>query len=98
MPRESSAKDVAIFCGVGGGFVLAVLLSIFFGVSDRLLGVMLIFVGTLALFYSRAVSDAKRSIGEKWPVFPRNATLRPLTVKLWGGGVAILGLLMVVGI
>jgi hypothetical protein len=99
MPQRSASRsNIVIFCAVIGGFALSVLLSLFFGGPDRGLGIALVFVGLAAVLFAGAVSDAKQTIGERWPLWPGKNTLRPLTVRLWGGGVVVLGLAMAFGV
>ena len=90
-----NAKDVAIFCAVIGGFVADILLSLFFHVADRLIGVVLVLVGVVAVLFSQSVSNAKQFIGEKLPLWPGKSTLRPFIVKLCGVEAAAIGTMMI---
>jgi hypothetical protein len=83
-----------ILCAVAGGFVLAVVASLFLGLGDRTLGIALAAIGSLAIAGAQFVATAKEEIGERWPLWPGKNTLRPFTVRLWGGGVLLLGLIM----
>jgi hypothetical protein len=98
MPQKTSRSDIVIFCAVAGGFMLAVLASLFLGLGDRALGIALVALGTLALACAQSVATAKEKIGERLPLWPGKNTLRPFTVRLWGGGVLLLGIIMVAGL
>ena len=78
--------------------MLAVLAFLFFGLRDRALGIALVAVGTLALARAQSVAAAKEEIGQRLPLWPGKNTLRPFTVRLWGGGVLLLGIIMLVGL
>ena len=97
MPQKSDSSDVAIFCLVMGGFVLTVLVALAVEPADKAIGVVLLGVGTLALVGGRAVASVKAVIGERLPLWPEKNTVRPFTVRLWGGCVFLLGLMMVLG-
>jgi hypothetical protein len=96
MPQKTSRSDIVIFCVVAGGFMLAVLASLFLGLRERAVGVALVAVGALALVRAQSVSSAKEEIGERLPLWPGKNTLRPFTVRLWGAGVVALGIIMVI--
>lgn len=78
--------------------MLAVVASLFLGLGDRALGIALTVVGLLAVACAQSVANVKVELGERWPLWPGKNTLRPFTVRLWGGGVLLLGLMMLVGI
>jgi hypothetical protein len=98
MPREMNSKNVAIFLAVIGGFALAVVLALYFRAPDRAIGCVLILVGLGAILFAQSVSDAKQSIGERWPLWPGANMLRPFTVRLWGFAVVVLGAMMAGGL
>jgi hypothetical protein len=98
MPQKPSRADFVAFGLVAGGFVLAVVSSLAFGLGDRALGACLILVGVVAMARAHSVALAKEAIGERWPLWPGKNTLRPFTVRLWAGGVLVLGLIMLVGV
>ena len=98
MPQKPSRADFIAFGLVIGGFALAVVSSLAFGLGDRALGAGLVFVGALAVVRAQSGAVAKEAIGERWPLWPGKSTLRPFTVRLWAGGVLVLGLIMLVGI
>lgn len=98
MPHKASRSDIVILCAVAGGFVCAVVASLFLGLGDRTLGIALAAVGALAIVGAQSVATAKEEIGERWPLWSGKNTLRPFTVRLWGGGVLLLGLMMLVGL
>ena len=93
-----NSKDVVIFLAVIGGFAFAVVLGLFFRAPDRAIGGVLILVGLGAFLFAQSVSDAKQSIGERWPLWPGKNRLRPFTVRLWGVAVAVLGAMMAGGL
>ena len=98
MPQKPSRADFVAFGLVAGGFVLAVISSLAFGLGDRILGICLVFVGAVALVRAQSVTVAKEAIGDRWPLWSGKNTLRPFTVRLWVGGVLVLGLIMLVGV
>jgi hypothetical protein len=98
MSQPASRSDIAKFCVIFGGFVCIVALGFVLGGADRGLGVALTLVGLAAVVWARSLSDAKQSIGERLPLWPGRNTLRPFTVRLWGTGVLVLGLLMAIGV
>jgi hypothetical protein len=98
MSQPASRSDIAKSCVVFGAFVCIVAISFVFGGADRGLGVALALVGLGAVVWARSLSDAKRSIGERLPLWPGRNTLRPFTVRLWGSGVVVLGLIIAIGV
>lgn len=98
MSQPASPRDIAKFCVVFGAFVCIVGLAFAFGGSDRGLGAGLFLVGLAAVVWAPSLSDAKQTIGERLPLWPGRNTLRPFTVRLWGMGVLILGVFMVLGV
>lgn len=98
MPQEASRTDVAILFAIGGGFALVVLLFVVFGGPERTLGVALMALGAGAIFLARRFVRAKQALGIRLPMtWPNRGALRPLTVRLWGAGLILVGLLLVVG-
>jgi hypothetical protein len=98
MPKNTNRSDIAIFLLVFGAFALVVLLFLAFDGIERLLGGALFIMGVVAIVLARPVSDAKQAIGERIPLWPGRNTLRPFTVKLWGAGLAIIGLMCLFGL
>jgi hypothetical protein len=98
MPQKPNRADFVAFGLVIGGFVLAVASSLAFGLEDRALGAWLVLVGAIAVVRAQSVAVAKEAIGERWPLWPGKNTLRPFTVRLWAGGVLVLGFIMLAGL
>lgn len=98
MPQKPSCADFVTFGLVAGGFMLAVISSLAFGLSDRPPGACLILVGVVAMARAQSLARAKQAIGERWPLWPGKNTLRPFTVRLWAAGVLVLGLIMLAGV
>ena len=77
---------------------MVVLLFVAFGGPQRVLGVALIALGTGAIFLARGFVRAKRSLGIRLPLsWPNQDALRPSAVRLWGAGLVLVGLFVVVG-
>ena len=87
-----------VLAAVIGGFAFVVIVGIAFHRVDQALGAVLIAVGLLAALCAGRVSAAKAALGERVPLWTGRNTLRPFTVRLWGIGVAVLGMLMLAGI
>jgi len=81
-----------------GGFALVVVLSLIFWEPGRVVGAALILLGAAAMVFGRAVAAGKEAIGERVRLWPGRNSLRPFTVQLWGFGLVILGLLLVLGL
>ncbi len=76
---------------------MTVLALLFFG-PERTFGVALFILGMMAIVFARRLANAKQAIGERLPLWPGRNTLRPMTVTLWGAGVAVVGFLMLLGL
>ena len=99
MQPEPTARDNVLLAAVLGGFALVVVVvGIAFCRFDRVLGAVLLLVGVVAVLYAGRLSAVKATLGERVPLWPGRNTLRPFTVRLWGIGVAVMGILMLAGI
>ena len=79
-------------------FAAVVGLGIAFGGPDRVLGGVLLLLGVVVILFSRVLSQAKASVGERLPLWPGRNRVRPLTMVLWGSGLVLIGLLQMVGL
>jgi hypothetical protein len=81
-----------VFCGAVGLFVGGVLLALLERIPG-LVAALLIASGAIAIGFSPNMANAQRQLAEhSWvPSSWKNA--RPLTARLWGVGVTIIGVL-----
>jgi len=89
--------NLALFLAVVASFALAVVLFVITGAPARLVGGLLVVVGLVAIIAARAVAAGQNRVSAKLPPFLLSSKVRPLTVVLWGSGVALVGLLQVLG-
>jgi hypothetical protein len=99
MPQEASRTDVAILFAVFGGFAALVVIAIAWEAPSRVIGAGLVVLGVMAMVFSRRLVNAKISVGERFPfLWPGRNVLRPTTMVIWGGGIALLGVLQLLGL
>ena len=92
--------NLLLFIGILGSFAAGVLLFLFTGATARLVGGLLVVVGLVAIAGARSVAAAAArpdvirivSLGTR-----TKSELRPTTFVLWGCGVALVGLLQLLG-
>lgn len=92
--------NLILLIGIFGSFAAGVLLFLFTGVSSRLVGGLLVVIGLVAILGARGAADAAAkpevvriiSLGTR-----TESGLRPTTLVLWGAGVALVGLLNLLG-
>ena len=92
--------NLLLFVGILGSFATGVLLYLFTGAPARLVGGLLMVAGLVAIAGARGAAAAAAqpnvvriiSIGTR-----TKSELRPTTFVLWGSGVALVGLLQLLG-
>ena len=90
--------SLLLLCGVIGSFVAAVLLGLFTNAPSRALGALVLAVGLAAVTFARVLATAQKDLAKK-PFVPRHwGDVRPTTFVLWGSGVALLGILLLLGL
>lgn len=93
----SERVGFALLLAVVGLFVGAGLLALNTNAPSRFVGAILIAAGFIAVAFSRAIATAQQALAKK-PYIPQHwKGVRPLTYTLWGSGVAILGVLLLLG-
>jgi hypothetical protein len=97
-PTEPTGRDYALLAAVLGAFAFVVLTGLAFRSFDRALGAVLLVVGVVAVVYARRLSAARAGLAARVPLWPETAAVRPFTLRLWGAGVAVMGVLMLAGI
>ena len=90
--------NLLLFVSVMGSFLAAVLLGLFASESRYAVGALLLGAGLASVAFSRHLATAQQLLSEK-PFIPRSwSNVRPLTFKLWGCGLVILGVLQLSGL
>jgi len=93
----SERLGTALLLTVFGLFIAAVLLILHVGTPIRLVGLILVLAGLVAAVFAPTLATAQKGLAEK-PYIPQHwEGVRPLTLRLWGVGVAVLGVLMLFG-
>jgi hypothetical protein len=88
---------IGLLVAVGGLFIGAVLLGLHGGTPIRFVGLFVLGAGLLAALFSAAIAAGQKELAER-PYIPQHwEGVRPLTVRLWGIGVSVLGILMLLG-
>jgi hypothetical protein len=84
------SKNILALIVIIGLFAVTGLVAMF-GNADRVVGLLFIVCGALAIYFSRAASEAQRSMAES--PFGRESwkNARPFTYRLWGAAVMIIG-------
>jgi len=77
---------------VGGG-----LLALYTNTPLRFVGALLVIAGVLAATFAKAIAGAQREAAKKPYVPAHLGDVRPTVYILWGAGVAILGVLLLLG-
>jgi len=91
--------SIVVFATVFIGFAAALVLYLLFGAPQRFVGAVLLTVGGFAALAARSVADGGRKSVRVVSLGTRSeSTLRPTTVVLWGIGVAVMGLLLLLGL
>jgi hypothetical protein len=87
-----------LLLAVGGTFTAAVLLVLAFpNEPSRIVGALLLACGLVALVFARHVAAAATALDDKLHI-PKFLHGRPFTFALWGAGLALLGILQLLGI
>ena len=87
-----------LFLTVLVSFVAAVLLGLFASEARYSVGTLLVVAGSSSFVFSHRLTLVQQRLSEK-PFIPRNwNNVRPLTFKLWGTGLVILGVLQLSGL
>lgn len=92
--------NLLLLIGIFGSFAAGVLFFLFTGVPSRLGGGLLVVVGLVAILGARgaAAAAAKPNVVRIISLGTRTESgLRPTTLVLWGAGVALVGLLSLLG-
>ena len=92
--------NLLLFVGILGSFAAGVLLFIFTGAPARLEGGLIIVVGLVAIVGARgaAAAAAQPNVVRIVSFGTRTTSeVRPTTFVLWGSGVALVGLLLLLG-
>jgi hypothetical protein len=92
--------NLLLLVGILGSFAAGVLLFLFTGAPARLVGGLLVMVGLVAIIGARGAAAAATqpnvvriiSLGTR-----TKSGIRPTTIILWGSGVALVGLLQLLG-
>lgn len=91
MPKTNPPNFI-LYLAVFGLFLAAVVFSFINQRSQGIVGVILMLVGAIAIWFSRLLTEAQQELAKR-PYFPSNLNdIRPLTFVLWGVGVFIVGL------
>ena len=81
-----------------GSSIAAALLGLFVAESRYAVGALLLGAGAASFAFSHHLASAQQRLSEK-PFIPRHwSNVRPLTFKLWGAGLVVLGLLQFSGL
>jgi protein-S-isoprenylcysteine O-methyltransferase Ste14 len=91
----NSLTKVTLLVVVLAAFAAAVLLGFEPTISQGITGALLLAVGLTAIVFAHHLAAAQEIIMKKVSV--QRSTVRPLTMKIWGCGVAIIGVLMLTG-
>jgi hypothetical protein len=73
-------------------FIAAVAFSVSRRAPENLIGAGIIAIGALAVMFSSAIATAQNDRASRAPSFINLRALRPLTITLWGIGMAVVGL------
>jgi len=96
MPQKTDRLSLALFLGVIGAFVAAVLLGLS-SAGSHAVGALMLAGGLAAVAFARQLTIAQHQLSEKPFIPSRWKEVRPFTFILWGVGVALVGLLQLLG-
>ena len=86
--------------GVGGIFMAAVLVQLSEPPdpnTTRIAGALLVASGLVSIAFARRIAAAQRELEKKMHLPEFLAKTRPITIIIMGGGVALLGILQLLG-
>ena len=97
-PQMTNRVGLLLILTVLGSFVAAVLLGLFASEARYPIGALLVGAGSASFVFSQHLAAVQQRLSEE-PLIPRNwNNVRPLTFKLWGTGLVILGVLQLSGL
>lgn len=98
MPQEPDRVGVLLLCTLLGAFIAAVVLGIFSNELNRMSCGLLLAAGIGTVIFAPRLSATQQALSDKSYIPSHWKSVRPLTLILWGSGVAIMGIIQLLGL